>query len=136
MRKTVAKPVKQIFMSYAHADKDVARKLSSLLQKAGYNVWTDEEVLPGSDWLSDIKRALDTSDAMVVLLSPETPQSRYVQHEIEYALTNERFNGRLIPVMLAATKKFPWILESLQMVQFQNPRQAANEVAEALGHTS
>src|SRR5438552_10414976 len=107
----MAKPVSQVYLSYSHADAPAAREVSLVLRHAGFKVWTDQEVLPGDNWAESIQRALDSSDAMVVLLSPDAAQSRFLRREIEYALGAERFENRLIPVMLRDTKDYPWILD-------------------------
>jgi hypothetical protein len=55
-----------------------------------------------------------------------------MQHEIEYALGQERFSGRLIPVMVRKTNEFPWILKHFGMVRYEDPRRAGKEIVEAL----
>src|SRR6266852_4287797 len=95
------KPVKKVFLSYARADERAAKEISVNLQNAGFDVWDPErEILPGSDFTASLQRALNTSDAMVVLLSPDSSGSPYQQHQIEFALGAARFSGRLIPVLL------------------------------------
>ena len=127
------KAVKKVFLTYARADEGAARELSASLQAAGFNVWDPErEILPGDEWTSSLKRALDTSDAMVVLLSPDAFQSRSVRQEVEYALVDERFSGRLIPVLVRETKDYPWILKSLNVIRYQNPQEAGRAVVNLL----
>jgi TIR domain len=128
------KPVKKVFLSYARADERAAREISSSLQDAGFEVWDPaQQILPGSDFAASLQRALNTSDAMVVLLSPDSSGSQYQQHQIEFALGAARFSGRLIPVVLRETKDYPWIFEKLRMIRNHNPRTAARAVAEILG---
>src|SRR6266849_153176 len=127
------KPVKKVFLSYARADERAAREISASLQNAGFEVWDPgREILPGSDFAAALGDALHTSDAMVVLLSPDSTGSMYQQHEIGFALGAERFSGRLIPVMLRETKDYPWIFEKLPMIRKHSPRAAGRAVAEIL----
>ncbi len=127
------KPVKKVFLSYARADERAAREVSASLQRAGFDVWDPgREILPGSDFVASLQDALKTADAMVVLVSPDSSGSRYVQHEVGFALGAERFDGRLIPVLLRETKDYPWIFEKLPMIREHSPRAAARVVAEIL----
>jgi TIR domain len=128
------KPVKKVFLSYSHLDGKAAREISASLRAAGFEVWDPErEILPGSNFATSLQDALNTADAMVVLLSPAFSESRYAQYEVEFALGTERFSGRLIPVLLRETKGYPWILDELQMIREHNPRAAGRAVARVLG---
>jgi TIR domain len=128
------KPVKKVFLSYSRADEKAAREISASLQNAGFKVWDPErEILPGSNFAAPLQQALDTADAMVVLLSPDFSGSKYLQYEVEFALGTERFSGRLIPVLLRETKDYPWIFDKLQMIRERNPRAAGRAVARILG---
>ncbi len=64
---------------------------------------------------------MKSAEAMVVLLSPEAIESRWVSHEIEYALGAKRLQDRLIPVLVRPTKKIPWILRELQLIIQRKP---------------
>ncbi len=129
------KPVRKVYLTYASEDSSAARKVSDALESAGYDVWdSDRSLLPGEAWAAKVQKALDTSDAMVVLVSPYTSKSRYLQNEIGYALGAERYSGRLVPVMLAPTRDYPWIFDDLQMVRESTPEAAGKAVAEILAH--
>jgi len=124
---------KKVFLSYARADRDRARKLAEHLREAGLEVWDPEqELLPGSDFTSDLKEALDTAEAVVVLISPDAMESRSVSHEIEYALGAKHLRGRLIPVLIRPTKEIPWILNTLHMIRYEHPGKTSQHIAELL----
>jgi hypothetical protein len=58
---------------------------------------------------------------MVVLLTPEATNSSWVRAEIDYALGEKTFRGRLIPVLVGPPERFPensipWILRRLKMI--------------------
>jgi TIR domain len=127
------KPVKKVFLSYDGADERAAREISASLKNAGFEVWDPaREILPASNFTASLQDALNTADAMVVLLSPDFSGSKYLQYEVEFALGTERFSGRLIPVLLRETKDYPWILDELQMIREHNPRAAGRAVARIL----
>jgi len=115
----------KVFISYPRTDTTLAlaKKVVEELDRAGLDVWFDErEILPGDNWGEDTAKALEDSDAMVVLLTPDAAkQPGYLQHEINYALSKKSFSGRLIPVLVGSPEEFsadsvPWILRHLQVI--------------------
>ena len=126
----------KVFLSYAEADREAAKRLASHLEEAGHRVWyRDGALFPGENWALEIGKALDHSEAMVVLLSPQGMKSDWVRKEIEFALGASQYRGRLIPVMLKPTADIPWILKKLPIVRVnKGMAAAAAEVAEYVEH--
>ena len=114
----------QVFISHASKDKAVARHLAHRLTDAGLKVWIPEdEILPGDNWAKKVGEALEESDLMVVLITPHAFESEWLKEEIQYALTSEHYQGRLIPVFLGdkteTSTDVPWILRKLNPVQIE-----------------
>ena len=114
----------QVFISHASKDKVVARHLAHRLTEAGLKVWIPEdEILPGDNWAKKVGEALEESDLMVVLITPHAFESEWLKEEIQYALTSEHYQGRLIPVFLGDNTEtptdVPWILRKLNPVQIE-----------------
>ncbi len=111
-----------VFISHTFKDRELARVVASALSQAGFTVWDPStEVLPGDNWAKKIGRALEESEAMVVLLTPNALASNSIRRDVEYALGNVRFKERLIPVLSGRTEAFdghdvPWILKRLTTV--------------------
>jgi hypothetical protein len=127
----------RVFLSYAQSDRQHARKLSEYLDAAGFQIFDPaDELLPGDNWSLEIGRALDTSEAMVVLISPAGVRSPWVQREIQYALGSERFQDRLIPVEVEATKDFPWVLNHLPWIKLEGNLAEAGERVSRILHAS
>ncbi len=104
----------KIFLSYAAPDREFAKKLASDLGRRGYDVWDPEtQLLPGENYGLKLGRALKDSQAMIVLLSPDAVKSASVTREIEYAITNRSYEGRVFPVLIRPTDGIPWILRKL-----------------------
>ena len=124
----------RIFISHVQQDAGLAKELSRNLESQGFEVFDPAvEVLPGDDWYQVIGEGLAASQAMVVLISPESARSDAVQGEIEYALGSKRFEGRLIPVEVEPTKDVPWILRRFRWVKVQNdPAEAGYQVGRIL----
>src|SRR5437660_5773375 len=113
----------QVFVSHSQKDRKLAKELSARLSAAGVNVWlTEERVLPGENLPLEVGKALQRSDAMVVLLSPDAVDSRDVRSEIAYALSSPKFEGRVIPVIVKPTKAIPWFLQTLPMIRSRGTR--------------
>ena len=98
-----------VFLSYADADRNWATELSTHLTREGYVVRDPlKDSFPGDNIGTKIESALEESDAMVVLLSPDASRSHYVNSEIEYALGSPRYKNRLIPVVVRGSTDLPW----------------------------
>ncbi|MBR2046235.1 MAG: TIR domain-containing protein [Agathobacter sp.] len=105
------------FISYRHLDLDraVAERLHRLLEnykiprrlrkseKSLGIVFRDKDELPlSSDLTQDIYHALDHSQYLIVVCTPETPKSKWVRSEISYFLKNHNHN-HIITVLAAGT---------------------------------
>jgi len=120
----------QVFFSYAPQDEQFALALSNQLAKRGLRVWrAEEQVLPGDNVWLKIGEALKTSRAMVVLLSPNSVRSENLRREIEYALSDSNYEGRLFPVMVRPTKDIPWILRKFRIL---DRRQSVSKIGESI----
>ncbi len=112
----------QIFISHSHNDEMFARKVASFLEDQGLDVWeASNEIFPGDNWAAKISQGLQESNAMVVLLTPESLKSVLVQREVEYALGSKEYRKRLIPVLIDPDKTIaeddiPWILKRLNII--------------------
>lgn len=77
----------KVFISHAHQDAALAARVAQALQGSGLEAWdADTNLLPGDNWAAEVARALEESQAMVVLLTPDAIDSVWVLREIEYAL--------------------------------------------------
>lgn len=122
----------KVFLSYSKEDCKLARALASQLKKIGLEPWDPNEVLfPGDNWASEIGKALEKSEAMVVLVSPSSMKSDQVLREVDFALGSPRYKGRLIPVVLAEAEEMPWIFKNLRTVRLSTDlKKSAREIAE------
>jgi TIR domain len=108
----------KVFLSYADRDDKLAQGLRIELEKGGFEVWDPvARLTPGDNWALEQGKALKDAEAIVVLLSPAALASDHVKREIDYALGEPRFKGRLLPVVVRPVKEIPWILETLQVLR-------------------
>ena len=121
----------KVFVSHSHADAELAVKISKALRSEGLDVWeSDLNLLPGDNWAAEVARALEESDAMVVLLTPDAMNSPWVRREMEYALGAKRYSNRLIPVVVGNRASIPlhdipWIVRQLQWVDLEDRGEGA-----------
>lgn len=90
----------RIFLSYARGDADTARTIAEAIGNAGHEVWWDRHLHGGSRFASEIDKALKDAETVVVLWSPESIASAWVQDEA----AEGRDSGRLVPVAIGDTK--------------------------------
>jgi formylglycine-generating enzyme required for sulfatase activity len=87
-----------IFLSYSTKNKDYAYRLADALRDAGFDVWIDNEALrAGDEWWESIVRALRAAAAFVVIMTPDSRSSRWVQREV---LLAEQWNKPSFPILL------------------------------------
>lgn len=94
-----------IFISHASEDDNFVAELRQTLEGLGLSVWVDSRNLRGGDKLHpEIARAIEEARQVIVVLSPQTVNSRWVRWEIRKALEVEKCRAgegyRVIPLLL------------------------------------
>ena len=125
----------RIFLSYASERHDVAEGIALALRNEGHAVFLDRDDLPpGSSYDDQIRNAINASDLLVFLISPESvSDGRYTLTELAFA--RKRWPSpqhRILPVEIAATPfdTVPNYLKAVTILQPQGNRGA--EVAAAV----
>lgn len=93
-----------VFISYSHADRDHIVPIASYLGRLGLQVWMDtKELAAGQAIVEQVSKAIAKSDLYVVALSPSALSSKWVNHELNTALTLEISHGRpkVLPIVIA-----------------------------------
>lgn len=93
-----------IFVSYAHDDAALVFPELTRIREAGFNVWYDEGIRPGSTWREEVALALTESKLFVYFLTDNSVRSENCQQELNFALSRERkvLAIHLTPVHLTA----------------------------------
>ena len=105
----------KVFISYRHTspDQDCAVQLCQFLEREGFEVFLDRQILVGQKWVQEIDRQLRSSDHFVVLLSAESVRSDMVRQEVADAHELGRAGKlRLYPIRLALDGALPYDLGS------------------------
>lgn len=126
--------MQKIFISYSRKDVDFVRRLAGDLEKASYDVWWDlSDLRGGDDWVSLIANAIATSEAVIVVLSPNSIESPWVRKEYTQAIG---LGKRLIPIMYSPVP-MPFALNTINYVNFASGDYAdnINSLLGALGYS-
>jgi len=104
-----------IFISYSHENRAYVHKLRDALQKKGFQVWIDDRLDYGVEWPMVIQEQLDGCDALILVASESSYQSKWVQKEVTRA---QRLGKPFFPLLLSGA---PWLsIESTQYVDVTN----------------
>ena len=119
-----------VFISYSRSDSVFVKDLADRLREAGCKVWQDISGLRGGQtWASEIDRAVRDSDALIVVLSPDSSASEWVQKETLLAM---KLHKSIVPILLRETE-IPVQLVNLQFVDFRGDKaEATQKLFEAL----
>ncbi len=105
------------FVSYSRNDwQDFVAGLVSDLAQQSQKVWVDQNyIVGGDDWMDAIGEALDVCDTLLLLLSPDALNSKYVKMEYRYFF---RQGKPIIPILLRQVAHMPFELATLHYIDF------------------
>lgn len=106
----------RVFVSYAMEDSAYANELlNHLAQQSNISVFTSDELSAGEKWQSVIRQQLSASDYFLVLLSPTSINSKWVQFELGLAWGLDK---TIIPITTdrGIINKIPLDLRNLQIL--------------------
>lgn len=86
-----------IFLSYSHKDGEYANRLADSLEAKGLEVWIDERIDYGAHWPKVIQENLDRCAAFIVVMTPDSFESEWVQAELTRA---QRLRKPTFPLLL------------------------------------
>jgi hypothetical protein len=112
----------KVFISYSHVDekrwKNRLQKHLKVLERHGsLSFWDDRRIAAGQEWRAEIKAALDSADAAIVLISTDFLGSNFINDkEVPVILQHRISDGmKVFPLIVRSCpwQKVPW-LEPLQ----------------------
>jgi hypothetical protein len=104
-----------IFISYSRKDTEYAHVLAEHMQSMGFPVWIDARIDYGSQWPGEIQKHLDSCDAFILIMSPRSFASEWVQSELQRA---KRKGKPIFPLLLEGDE--PWL--SVESTQYYDVR--------------
>jgi WD40 repeat protein len=89
--------VAEVFISYAREDQPFVRRLQSALEDRDLSAWVDwEDIPPTAEWMREVEAAIEGSDSLLFVVSPESVASPTCRREIDHAAAQHK---RLVPVV-------------------------------------
>ncbi len=108
-----------IFLSYSRKDTEFVHQLHDALGSRDHSAWVDwEGIPPSAEWLMEVYAAIDSVDAFVFVISPDSVVSKVCGEELAHAANQHK---RLIPVVRrdVDASLVPDVLRKLNYVFFQ-----------------
>ena len=125
----------RVFLSHAaDADGAARERLAADLRAAGIDLWmAPDSIIAGESFPAAIDRGLANSDYFVALLSPASLASRWVQAEVNAAITRA-LDGKLtiLPVVVSGVA-VPPLLSTFQQIDLTNYEEGLARLADAIG---
>ena len=109
-----------VFISYSHQDRKFADKLAISLSKLGFSIWYDKWAMkPGDSLHGKIQNAIQQADYMIVVLSPSSVKSTWVQTELNAGLTIGMASSKVLVVPVLYRKcELPVFLKGIYYADF------------------
>lgn len=126
-----------IFLSYSRRNAARMRRIRADLTAAGFNVWTDESLQPGTpSWLNAIDNAIRSAMCVMVLLTPDARKSEWVDKELATAKIHRK---EIIPLLAQGSEQtaLPLLLSSTQYVDIRSEKEykkAMRKIVTVLGN--
>ena len=121
----------KVFISYSRKDLNFVQGFAQTLMSNGVDVWWDlSSMQGGDDWTDAIPQAIENCEMVIVVLSPKSIQSDWVQKEYTYALNHKK---RVIPVLYQACE-IPFALVNINYIDIQGPKYQEAGKSRAAGY--
>ncbi len=109
---------REIFLSYATADKELADKLSRGLESTGQDVWVDnQDIRYAENWRDAVFPAIERAPAFLFVTSRASLKSENCLEELKYA---ESLGKRIIPIVAEQVEELPVVLMDRVRRDFRN----------------
>ncbi len=112
---------KEIFLSHSTLDEPFVASISEVLRRHGIPVWYSRtNILGAQQWHDEIGAALKRCDWLALVLSPHSVESMWVKRELLFALQQNRFENRIVPLLYQPCdyERLSWTLSSFQIINF------------------
>ena len=123
----------QAFLSHSSRDRELVERFRDRAGAAGVNVYLAEhDVQTGVVLSKKVQAAIDRSNVVVVLLTPNSHSSAYVQQEVGYAI---RAGKLVLPVVEKSVPQSAFaMLEGVEYIvlDFEAPHGAVARLSEQL----
>lgn len=117
-----------IFISYSSRDRQTVNRIVAELDKMGASYWKAPEMIPaGSSYAREIPQAIQNCSVFLLVLSPTSQESIWVEKEIDSAICNRK---TIIPFEIEKVElndTFRFYLNNVQMISYSEDHTYAFE---------
>jgi len=103
-----------IFISYSRKDQDYVNRLVQALEKHELPWWLDNKIDYGDQWTREIEENLKKCQIFLLVMSPRSVESEWVQRELTFA---QQLKKPIFPLLLDGERWFQVI--DIQMTDVQ-----------------
>lgn len=97
-----------VYLSYAHRDREIADALAAALRELGHTVLYDAGLLIGNDFAKVLGNAIVSCDCFVPLITDAYVSSVFAREELSYAFTSAEDRSKtILPIMALREKELP-----------------------------
>lgn len=124
----------KVFISYSHNDALLVTRFAQQLSLCGFDLWIDEKDIEiGGNYSTQIFTSIYSSDIYMVFLSKNSINSRWVNAEIDFALSRKIDSGKpiIVPVLLDDSE----VPVSLTNIDFLDARFSINDAVAQFTNT-
>jgi hypothetical protein len=117
-------PSNNVFISYSHADRKwldrLLENVRPLVRDGHIQVFSDNGIMVGADWRSEIQAALDSASIAILLISTHFLASDFIMNEeLPYLLAGAADKGTIIMPVIVTPSLFE-TMPSLSRFQVAN----------------
>ena len=94
-----------IFISYSRQDQAYVKELTQALEEKNLPVWLDDRINSGEVWLRVLAQKIEESSAFLLVMSPRSHESDWVQDEILFA---RKLKKPIFPLLLECGQDNHW----------------------------
>ena len=110
----------QVFISYSHQDRKwmetLSKNLKPLLREGSVNVWSDQQIKPGSQWYDEIQQALARTRVAVFLVTANFLASDFIWDKELKPLLGEADKGNVTALWIPVRAS---LVEATPLVKYQ-----------------
>jgi len=108
--------VTNVFLSYSRKDTAFVKALYAELSARGKDSWVDwKDIPPSAEWLQEIHAAIDSAEALVFVISPDSVRSEICRAELQFAVKRRK---RLVPIVCREASGVPDEVAALNWLFF------------------
>jgi len=90
-----------VFVSYSRKDSEYVHRLVQAFEDHSISVWFDKKIKAGEFWQKSLEEKIEKCSAFVVIMTPNSGESLWVQNEITYAIDVKK---EIFPLLLKESR--------------------------------